>query len=79
MVIENVFRPRYQPLAINIYKKTNKAKWEITIFAFRKILYFMNDYKIQYEPPVFEVFNLQAEGIVCSSGRYNGFGEEEVW
>jgi hypothetical protein len=39
----------------------------------------MNDYKIQYEPPVFEVFNLQVEGIVCSSGGYNGFGEEEVW
>ena len=39
----------------------------------------MNDYKIQYEPPVFEVINLQAEGIVCQSNVYNGFGEEEKW
>jgi hypothetical protein len=38
----------------------------------------MNDYKIQYEPPVFEVFYLQAEGIVGQS-NYNGFGSEQKW
>ena len=38
-----------------------------------------DNYTIQYEPPVSEVVELKAEGIVCASGKYNGFGEEETW
>lgn len=38
-----------------------------------------NNYTIQYEPPVCEVVNVKSEGIICSSGIYDGFGEEEVW
>ena len=32
-----------------------------------------------YQVPEVEVIEMQAEGVVCASGRYNGFGEEEVW
>ena len=32
-----------------------------------------------YEPPVAKTLELNIEGIVCLSGRYRGFGEEEEW
>jgi len=35
--------------------------------------------KIQYEPPVAEVVDVRAEGIVCMSGDLTGFGEELTW
>lgn len=35
--------------------------------------------KHPYVPPVVEVVNVQYEGVICASGKYNGFGEEEVW
>ena len=35
--------------------------------------------KITYDPPVTEVIEVKAEGLVCASGKYNGFGEEETW
>lgn len=38
-----------------------------------------DNYTIQYEPPVSKVIDVKTGGIVCSSGNYNGFGEEETW
>ena len=35
--------------------------------------------KLSYETPVAKVLELNGEGIVCASGKYNGFGEEEIW
>ena len=49
-----------------------------TVMEFSDI-HMEDNYTIQYEPPVSEVVELKAEGIVCASGKYNGFGEEETW
>ena len=32
-----------------------------------------------YQAPEVEVLEMQVEGVVCASTRYNGFGEEEKW
>lgn len=32
-----------------------------------------------YEAPVTTTLELSNEGIICLSGEYNGFGEEERW
>ena len=32
-----------------------------------------------YQAPEVEVLEMQAEGVVCASNTYNGFGEEEIW
>ena len=32
-----------------------------------------------YQVPEVEVLEMQAEGVVCASNTYNGFGEEEIW
>ena len=32
-----------------------------------------------YQAPKVKVFEAEPEGMVCASGRYNGFGEEEIW
>ena len=35
--------------------------------------------KRTYEPPVTEVVIVKTEGIICLSGEFNGFGDEESW
>lgn len=32
-----------------------------------------------YQAPEVEVLEMQAEGIVCASNTYTGFGTEEKW
>ena len=32
-----------------------------------------------YEAPVTKTLELSSEGIICLSGEFNGFGEEELW
>ena len=34
---------------------------------------------IQYIPPVSEVVEVKSEGVICMSGIFDGFGEEEIW
>ena len=32
-----------------------------------------------YQAPEVEVLEMQAEGVVCASNTYTGFGTEEKW
>lgn len=37
------------------------------------------DVKDLYEAPVTRTLEFSNEGIICLSGEFNGFGEEERW
>ena len=36
-------------------------------------------HKLLYKSPAMEVVDLKTQGILCASGKYNGFGEEQKW
>ena len=78
------FKPTFSLYSLTFIKKlfssSSLSAIRVVSSAYLRLLIFLPaNYTIQYEPPVSEVVELKAEGIVCASGKYNGFGEEETW